>query len=35
MAARGFRHVPIVNGDGPEGVIIASDLFRHISPQLV
>ena len=35
MAARGMRHVPIVNGDGPEGVIIASDLFRHISPQLV
>jgi len=35
MAARGFRHVPIVNGDGPEGVIVAADLFRHISPQLV
>jgi len=35
MAARGFRHVPIVNDDGPEGVIVASDLFRHISPQLV
>jgi CBS domain-containing protein len=35
MAARGMRHLPIVNKDGPEGVIIASDLFRHISPQLV
>ena len=35
MAARGMRHVPIVDDDGPEGVIIASDLFRHISPQLV
>jgi CBS domain-containing protein len=35
MAARGMRHLPIVNDDGPEGVIIASDLFRHISPQLV
>ena len=35
MAARGMRHVPIVNDDGPEGVIIAADLFRHISPQLV
>jgi signal-transduction protein with cAMP-binding, CBS, and nucleotidyltransferase domain len=35
MAARGMRHVPIVNGDGPEGVIVAADLFRHVSPQLV
>ena len=35
MAARGMRHVPIVNEDGPEGVIISTDLFRHISPQLV
>jgi CBS domain-containing protein len=35
MAARGFRHVPVVNDDGPEGVIVASDLFRHVSPQLV
>ncbi len=35
MAARGIRHVPIVSDDGPEGVIIAADLFRHISPQLV
>jgi len=35
MAARGMRHLPIVNGEGPEGVIVASDLFRHISPQLV
>lgn len=35
MAARGMRHVPIVNDDGPEGVIVATDLFRHVSPQLV
>jgi CBS domain-containing protein len=35
MAARGMRHLPIVNQSGPEGVIIAPDLFRHISPQLV
>jgi CBS domain-containing protein len=35
MAARGMRHLPIVNENGPEGVIIAPDLFRHISPQLV
>ena len=35
MGARGIRHVPIVSSDGPEGVIIASDLFRHISPHLV
>jgi CBS domain-containing protein len=35
MGARGIRHVPIVGSDGPEGVIIAADLFRHISPQLV
>jgi CBS domain-containing protein len=35
MAGRGMRHVPIVNDDGPEGVIVASDLFRHLSPHLV
>ena len=35
MAAGGFRHVPIVNEGGPTGVIVAADVFRHISPQLV
>ncbi len=35
MGTRGIRHVPIVDGDNPEGVINAADLFRHISPQLV
>jgi CBS domain-containing protein len=35
MAAGGFRHVPILNDAGPSGVIVAADVFRHISPQLV
>jgi CBS domain-containing protein len=35
MASGGFRHVPIVNEGGPTGVIVAADVFRHISPQLV
>lgn len=36
MAAGGFRHVPIVAADGtPLGVVVSSDLFRHVSPQLV
>jgi CBS domain-containing protein len=35
MAARGMRHLPVINDEGPEGVIIAADLFRHISPQLI
>jgi CBS domain-containing protein len=35
MAAGGFRHVPILQGNDPAGVIVASDVFRHISPQLV
>jgi CBS domain-containing protein len=35
MASGGFRHVPILKGDVPAGVIVASDIFRHISPQLV
>jgi signal-transduction protein with cAMP-binding, CBS, and nucleotidyltransferase domain len=35
MAAGGFRHVPIVRDDQPIGYVAASDLFRHISPQLV
>ncbi len=35
MASGGFRHVPILKGEDPAGVIVASDVFRHISPQLV
>jgi CBS domain-containing protein len=35
MASGGFRHVPILRGDSPAGVIVAADVFRHISPQLV
>jgi CBS domain-containing protein len=35
MASGGFRHVPIMDGDSPAGVIVAADIFRHISPQLV
>jgi len=35
MAAGGFRHVPIVEGGRPLGVLLVDDVFRHISPQLV
>ena len=35
MASGGFRHVPILRGEEPLGVIVANDIFRHISPQLV
>ena len=35
LAVGGFRHVPVLRGDGLAGVIVASDVFRHISPQLV
>ena len=30
MAVGGFRHVPIVDGDRPIGVVAARDVFRHI-----
>ena len=31
MAVGGFRHIPIVDGDGlPTGVVTAKDVFRHI-----
>lgn len=30
MAIGGFRHIPVVDGDRPVGVIAAKDLFRHI-----
>jgi CBS domain-containing protein len=32
MAVGGFRHIPIVDGDGlPTGVVSAKDVFRHIA----
>jgi signal-transduction protein with cAMP-binding, CBS, and nucleotidyltransferase domain len=30
MAVGGFRHVPIVDGERPIGVVAARDVFRHI-----
>jgi CBS domain-containing protein len=30
MAVGGFRHIPIVDGDRPVGIIGAADVFRHI-----
>jgi CBS domain-containing protein len=34
MAVGGFRHVPIVEGGRPTGVVSARDVFRHISTRL-
>ena len=34
MAVGGFRHVPIVDGGRPTGVVSAKDVFRHISARL-
>jgi predicted transcriptional regulator len=35
MAVGGYRHIPIVDGDGlPTGVVSARDVFRHIVDQL-
>jgi CBS domain-containing protein len=31
MAVGGFRHVPIVNGGTPVGVVSARDVFRHLA----
>jgi CBS domain-containing protein len=31
MAVGGFRHIPIVDGDTPVGVVAAADVFRHLS----
>jgi CBS domain-containing protein len=31
MAVGGFRHIPIVDGDRPVGVVAAADVFRHLS----
>jgi len=30
MAVGGFRHIPVLDGDQPVGVIAASDVFRHV-----
>jgi CBS domain-containing protein len=34
MASGGFRHVPLLRGDDPAGVISVGDVFRHLSPHL-
>ena len=34
MAVGGFRHVPIVNGGVPVGVVSARDVFRHLAAGL-
>jgi CBS domain-containing protein len=34
MAVGGFRHIPIVDGTRPVGVIAAADVFRHIVASL-
>jgi len=34
MAVGGFRHVPIVDGSRPIGVISARDVFRHLAAGL-
>lgn len=35
MASSGIRHVPIIKDGKPQNLILATDLFRHISPHLV
>lgn len=34
MAVGGFRHIPIMDGDSPLGVLAARDVFRHIGAML-
>ena len=34
MAVGGFRHVPIVDGGTPTGVVSARDVFRHLAAGL-
>jgi signal-transduction protein with cAMP-binding, CBS, and nucleotidyltransferase domain len=34
MAIGGFRHIPIVDGERPLGVVAAADVFRHIVASL-
>lgn len=31
MAVGGFRHVPIIDGERPLGVVSARDVFRHVA----
>jgi CBS domain-containing protein len=35
MSSGDFRHIPIVNNDGPVSVIDVNDVFRFITPRLV
>jgi CBS domain-containing protein len=34
MAVGGFRHVPVVDGSRPIGLVAAADLFRHLVASL-
>jgi signal-transduction protein with cAMP-binding, CBS, and nucleotidyltransferase domain len=34
MAVGGFRHIPILDGDRPIGVVAAADVFRHLVSSL-
>lgn len=34
MAVGGFRHIPIVEGGRPTGVVTARDVFRHLATTL-
>jgi CBS domain-containing protein len=34
MAVGGFRHIPIVDGGRPTGVVSARDLFQHLAESL-
>ena len=34
MAVGGFRHIPIVDGGRPTGVVTARDVFRHLAQSL-
>jgi CBS domain-containing protein len=30
MAVGGFRHIPVMDGDRPVGVVAARDIFHHV-----
>jgi CBS domain-containing protein len=34
MAIGGFRHIPVIDGERPLGVVAARDVFRHIATSL-
>jgi CBS domain-containing protein len=34
MAVGGFRHIPILDGDRPTGVVTARDVFHHLAEAL-